>query len=421
MCKAVRRWLIKIINGRLLAVKGPPEHRGFEVTVHKFSPLSTADEDKQRAATSPYHLSRYLRRPSASYGSEPGFSNWSLKVDQQRHLAVILLAGMAIYCGFLSFELLMAGRTLAGVGLLVLMALHVVVVRRHADSVLNWPSQLIVAIAILSLYVYLLLKGGDLQGDVLWALTMAPTFFFLLGHFWGGLCFAVALAASIVVFFAPSTVSMFIAAPLIAGEYIAKERFLGIFMLLGMYSFLLEYDRSRVIGSLLSSRDRLRIQASTDELTGLANRHHMRECLSQQERRSQQRQERYGLILADIDRFKQVNDQFGHDCGDCVIAAVADALRNALRDEDVVARWGGEEFLVVLPDTDSESAQLVAQKLREAVAGLHLQYEGHPIYPTLSFGVVSGDQHQKVQDLICQADHCLYQAKHKGRDCIVYA
>ena len=391
------------------------------MTVHKFSPLSIEDAAARRAAASPYDLSHYLRRPSPVHAASSSLSNWCLKLDQQRQLAAILLIGMAIYCGFLAVELLVAGRHLEGAGLLLLMILPVVVVRRQLRSRLNWPSQLIVASAILLLYSYLLFKGGELQGDVLWALTMAPAFFFLLGHFWGGMCFALALVISIVVFFAPSTVSVLITAPLIEGEFIAKERFLGVFLLLGAYSFLVEYDRSRVIDSLLSSRDKLRIQASTDELTGLANRHHMRECLSQQERRCQQRQERYGLILADIDRFKQINDKFGHDCGDSVIAAVADALRNALRDEDVVARWGGEEFLVVLPDCDSENARLVAQKLREAVAQLTLEYEGHAIYPTLSFGVVSGDQHQKVQDLICQADHCLYQAKHKGRDCIVYA
>ena len=75
----------------------------------------------------------------------------------------------------------------------------------------------------------------------------------------------------------------------------------------------------------------------------------------------------------------------------------------------------------VLPDSDGERARHVAQKLRDSVSELELVYDGQAIYPTLSFGVVSGDQHQKVQDLICQADRCLYQAKHKGRDCIVYA
>lgn len=398
------------------------------MTVHKFTVSSNEDGGGQEQATKPYSLSQYLRRHDhiGEAGVQPSngntaVSNWCFKVRQQRHLAISLLLAMALYCAYLAFDLLAAGRTLEGVALMGLVAIHMFVVWRQMRSELNWPSQLTVAVSILALYGYLLLKGGELQGDVLWALTIAPGFFFLLGHFWGSICFGLALSFTIVVFYAPSTLSMVVATPLIEGDYIAKERFLGVFMLLGMYSFLLEYDRSRVVGSLMSSRDRLRRQASTDELTGLANRHHMRECLSLQERRSRQRKERYGLILADIDRFKQINDQYGHDCGDCVIAAVADALRGALRDEDVVARWGGEEFLIVLPDSDGENAMAVAQKLRDAVVGLELVYDGHPVYPTLSFGVVSGDQHQKVQDLICQADHCLYQAKHKGRDCIVYA
>ncbi|MGK0440876.1 MAG: diguanylate cyclase (GGDEF)-like protein [Pseudohongiellaceae bacterium] len=398
------------------------------MTVHKFTVSNIEVDAEQEQAVHPYKLSQYLRRYSLAansesllHGGNTAVSNWGLKLRQQRHLAITLLIAMAIYWAFLSFDLLLSGQTLEGLALMVLMAVHVFVVWRQIRSKLNWPSQLIVAGSILALYSYLLLTGSELQGDVLWALTIAPAFFFLLGHFWGSVCFGLALAISITVFYEPSTLSSMITVPFVDGDYLSKERFLGMFMLLGMYSFLLEYDRSRVVGSLVDSRDRLKLQASTDELTGLANRHHMRECLSIQERRSYQRKERYGLILADIDRFKRINDQYGHDCGDYVISAVADALRSTLRDEDVVARWGGEEFLVVLPDSDGENAKWVAQKLREAVADLELAYGGQAIYPTLSFGVVSGDQHQKAQDLICQADHCLYQAKHKGRDCIVYA
>ena len=307
------------------------------MTVHKFTVSSQEGKGAQERVTRPYSLSQYLRRhvhlgdSSAQVSSgNTAVSNWCYKVRQQRHLAISLLLAMALYCAYLAFDLLAAGRTLEGVALMGLVAIHMFVVWRQMRSELNWPSQLTVAVSILALYGYLLLKGGELQGDVLWALTIAPGFFFLLGHFWGSVCFSLALSFTIVVFYAPSTLSLLVASPLIDGDYIAKERFLGVFMLLGMYSFLLEYDRSRVVGSLMSSRDRLRRQASTDELTGLANRHHMRECLTMQERRSRQRKEHYGLILADIDRFKQINDQYGHDCGDCVIAAVADRWRSLI-------------------------------------------------------------------------------------------
>ncbi len=163
----------------------------------------------------------------------------------------------------------------------------------------------------------------------------------------------------------------------------------------------------------------LRRLASTDELTGLANRRTMGECLLQQERRSIENLASYGLILADIDHFKHINDNYGHDCGDKVITEVASALQAALRDRDVVARWGGEEFLLVLPDTDIEGTMRVAMKMRNAIACLAIYYEHQLIQPTLSYGVVSGDHSNKAEDCIKRADNCLYQAKHKGRNCII--
>lgn len=391
------------------------------MTVHKIIP--PGQNAGQEGGSASYSLANYKRRhflESLGDRRTPE-NNWCYKIGQQRHLVTLLLLGVACYCVYLSYESILFDQTLKACGLLALAVFHLSVVWWQLKAELDWLVLLLSSSTLLSLFAYLLIKGGSLEGDVLWALTMAPAFFFLLGHFWGLLSFSLSVALTIVVFFNPSTIEFLFHPSLLEIDFVAKERFLGVFLLLGVYSFLLEYDRSRVVGSLLTSRDKLKVQASTDELTGLANRHHMRECLSQQERRCAERKEHYGLILADIDHFKHINDQHGHDCGDQVITAVANALRSALRDEDVVARWGGEEFLVVLPDSDADNAKLVAGKLREAVAKLDIDYDDQHIYPTLSFGVVNGDQYQNVQSLIRQADRCLYQAKHKGRDCIVYS
>lgn len=123
------------------------------MTVHKFTSSLEVDNGSE-AIVPPYSLSQYLRRPSEefSHSDKPAYSNWGFKINQQRHLSIALLIAMAIYCGFLSYDLLSVGRTLEGVGLLVLMAAHVLFVRRQIRSSLNWPAQLVVAASILLLY-----------------------------------------------------------------------------------------------------------------------------------------------------------------------------------------------------------------------------------------------------------------------------
>lgn len=346
-------------------------------------------------------------------------SNWRYKLGQQRRIVVIILCMLAVYCAFLGFAAMASGSYGETVGLLILSGLNVLLGVWHARFANDRTVTIITSLCLSGLYFYLFIKGAAQGSNVLWALTLAPAYFFLLGHRWGLLFFCVALVGSALLFFFTQTSAVTLMIP--AGEELieAKIRFLSIFTMLGLYSFLLEYDRATVVERLLYSREAMRELASTDELTGLANRRTMGECLSQQERRSRESKEGYGLILGDIDHFKLINDSYGHNCGDLVITQVALALQQALRDHDVVSRWGGEEFLVVLPDTGPEGAMQVAMKLRAAIATLSVYYEGHTIQPTLSFGVVVGDHRSKIEDCIKRADDCLYRAKDSGRNCIV--
>lgn len=394
------------------------------MAVYKFKAHDKGDIDAEsEQGNAAYTLAHYARRHFLPPNNNKLESEnpWYYKLAQQRFLIALLLLLASSVCAFLAVGFIRNAQYFEASALLMLMALNVVVLWAQLQAGLNWPVLLQTSAFLLFLYSYLLIVADKQDGQVLWALTMAPAFFFLLGYFWGLMTFFLAVLVTLAVLYFPVELLGRLGDGGLVSHYPIRERFLGVFVLLGVYSFLLEFDRSRIVGSLLKSRDYLRKQASTDELTGLANRHKMRECLHQQERRSIERKERYGLILADIDHFKLVNDQYGHDCGDQVITAVANALRDSLREEDVVARWGGEEFLVVLPDTDADNARVVASKLRQAVSTLAISYGKHTIYPTLSYGVVNGDHQQRVQDLIRQADHCLYQAKNNGRDCIVYA
>ncbi|MGR3505296.1 MAG: diguanylate cyclase [Paracoccaceae bacterium] len=185
--------------------------------------------------------------------------------------------------------------------------------------------------------------------------------------------------------------------------------------------------RKRMADQLRSTlRDGLRA-AVTDPLTGLYNRRYALPHLARLAEHATQSGRRFAVMLADLDHFKSVNDRFGHAAGDAVLIEVAQRLRGNLRAVDMVARIGGEEFLIVLPDTDRTEARIAARRLCRIVAqdGFHLPGQDGPVGVTLSIGVAMGlapddcdDQplSDRVQGLLHEADQALYQAKACGRN-----
>jgi diguanylate cyclase (GGDEF)-like protein len=127
------------------------------------------------------------------------------------------------------------------------------------------------------------------------------------------------------------------------------------------------------------------------------------------------------VILCDIDHFKAINDSLGHDAGDAVLCEVAGRLRDRLRAQDRLARWGGEEFLVLLPETDRDGAVLVAESLRKQMEETPARYEDQEIAVTLSFGVAALDPGRSVEESIRQADDALYEGKRAGRNRVMAA
>ncbi len=158
-------------------------------------------------------------------------------------------------------------------------------------------------------------------------------------------------------------------------------------------------------------------QALVDGLTGLANRRQADEALAGELARTERLGGPVGLILADVDDFKAVNDRFGHPTGDVVLRDLADALRENVREIDTAARWGGEEFAVILPGTDLEGAAQVAERIRAALAEREiLSVDGAPLHVTASFGVATSTATTTVQQLVEAADESLYRAKRAGKD-----
>lgn len=158
-------------------------------------------------------------------------------------------------------------------------------------------------------------------------------------------------------------------------------------------------------------------QALVDGLTGLANRRQCETLLATELARAERFDDSLALVMADLDDFKDVNDRHGHPAGDVVLREFADVLRETLRDADVAGRWGGEEFILVLPGTDVDGAVRLAERVRGELRNRAiLAPDGTPISITASFGVASFPQAGSEQKLVAAADAALYGAKRAGKD-----
>jgi diguanylate cyclase (GGDEF)-like protein len=175
----------------------------------------------------------------------------------------------------------------------------------------------------------------------------------------------------------------------------------------------------RLLIELERTRERLAVLATHDDLTGIYNRRHFMSIVQ----REWERARRYGtsaaLLLIDADRFKAVNDIHGHLCGDELLRQMATAAGRSLRQADVLARFGGEELIVFLPHTDALGALDVAERIREQVQALCVDWRGTPVHTTVSVGVAPLRRELPSLDwMIHEADTALYAAKADGRNCV---
>ena len=169
----------------------------------------------------------------------------------------------------------------------------------------------------------------------------------------------------------------------------------------------------------ISAEQQMELLATTDALTGLFNRRKMLEMIEQEVVRYKRDKKPFLLAISDIDHFKQFNDNYGHDCGDYVLQQVSLLMKESLRQQDVVARWGGEEFLVMLPETDMEGGVQALEKLRETLANTVYEYKSHTFSVTMTFGVTLYDGRCDVDTCIKHADEVLYAGKRGGRNRVV--
>ncbi len=179
--------------------------------------------------------------------------------------------------------------------------------------------------------------------------------------------------------------------------------------------------KEQLIQELLDLKKKLEVSVRTDPLTDLPNRRGLAEKLEYEKVRFDRNKNPFTIIMGDIDKFKEINDTFGHDAGDQILTDIARMLSNNSRKQDIVSRWGGEEFIILLPETDLGNGAILAEKLRDKIEKEVFTYKDKKIPVTLSFGLsVYNKKGLKTDDVIKQADQRLYEAKNSGRNKVVF-
>lgn len=166
-------------------------------------------------------------------------------------------------------------------------------------------------------------------------------------------------------------------------------------------------------------------QSTTDALTGALNKRYMLETLDREAARMRRHGRGFGLVMFDVDGFKGVNDTYGHLAGDSFLRELCELVRNLLRREDLLGRYGGDEFMLLLPEADYAAALAVGNKICTAVATHTFTYEGHPLDVSVSAGVYAttaeADGTASIEELIARVDERMYTAKRSGRNCVIGA
>ena len=318
-------------------------------------------------------------------------------------------------------------------GLLLLTPLIVVMWRWLEEGLLqpNWLKLLEIAVIwLLLLLVGLITFQPRIQGEPGFLLTPMVLLPFSA---WAAVRFGVRGAALTVVMIAVMAVGFMVRgihpykglAPQLGvwlmQEYLAMVAVLSIGLAIMLHELKKQSEelerrvRERT-ADLEVANTRLNALASTDYLTGIANRRHFHDIALRELARVAGGGGAASLIMFDLDHFKQINDRFGHGVGDGVINCVVKAVLETVRPMDLFGRFGGEEFLILLPDTSRAIALEVAERVRKKVEDMRCEHDGRSIYVTVSVGVAEWNGNADLETLIRRADHALYQAKALGRN-----
>lgn len=341
-------------------------------------------------------------------------------VEQDVHrqeiiITILMLTGSVVITGLSLWDMIegagphWGNEVTLAVGLLATMSYIVMLITSRL-------SLFVTLVLMVFLHFFWLITSGVELAGMFWCLVMLPLFFYLLGHKQGGALVIVVFILSAIVLLQPSLLAL----PTSYSTHISY-RFLLAYLVLFWVSFLVERVRFQIRYQLEEARDNLNVQARTDELTGLANRRGFKQYLGSAEKRNKKETGLFSVIVGDLDHFKLINDAYSHDVGDCVLREVAKTLKASARAEDLIVRWGGEEFLLLLADTDLVGAHVLAEKMRQKIASTRIVTEEGKLAVTMSFGVDTQPAGGDLYSTLGAADKAMYEAKRRGRNCVVTA
>ncbi|SFR47142.1 diguanylate cyclase (GGDEF) domain-containing protein [Marinobacter gudaonensis] len=289
-----------------------------------------------------------------------------------------------------------------------LIAINMLAFARTGNRVRR-KAGLIVVVGLL--FTYLMASGGESNTGPLWFYVFPPLLFYLTDLKTGTAVLLFCYLVAVVVFQFPGL-------PMVSAEYSTdfKIRFFSTLTFESIFCFVLEASRLKARHELLTLAESHERAARTDELTGLANRRDMHNRLSGEFSRYQRSGHHFSIALIDLDLFKKINDRYGHDAGDQVLREFSALMQTVIRQTDVAGRWGGEEFLILLPDTSLLQALTLAERLRSEVARHPFRFGEQALPVTISAGVCSIAKAGSLDDLLKQADLNLYAAKEAGRN-----
>jgi diguanylate cyclase (GGDEF)-like protein len=330
---------------------------------------------------------------------------------QQPHVvALFSLVGMSItgvmaLVGFINKNFVLAG--------VLLLASFIYFLAYFAYKRFN-KTALTSSVVLYTLYIlmfYLIFTGGVDNTGPLWIFMVAPVSLFLLGLKRG--------LANIALFTIIISIIMFLPDNLIQHALYStkfKLRLLYSFSTVTFLSALYEYSREKSYNHALELSKKYQLLANYDHLTQLPNRREALCILKREQARALRNKEPFSIALCDVDHFKMINDKYGHNGGDKVLIELAKLFTSNIREQDYVSRWGGEEFLFILPQTTPENASVVTDKIRKQLQKHTFNYESKHINVTVSMGIEQFNGQQSIDELINSADKYLYQAKQSGRN-----
>ena len=261
------------------------------------------------------------------------------------------------------------------------------------------------------LMFYLLYSGGVNNTGPIWIFMTAPVTLFICGLRLGIINLVIFTTMMSFILFSSLDFSLKAQYPL---DF--KLRLIYSFLTVSALSAFYEYSRESSYRSMLEISKKFEILSRLDPLTQLSNRRDATNIIEYEQRKLARNKISLSLILCDVDNFKKVNDQFGHDVGDTVLTELANIFKKCIRDQDTVARWGGEEFLFILPNTNTEQAITIAQKIHKAIENSNPLFEAQTVATTVSMGLSTITNDKAIELAISTADKNLYKAKRNGKN-----